>query len=118
MGGFQVQNQPWLLVDKTSANLLEGTDAGIMGLAFEAIANTAATPFWETLASDNQLTTPEMSFWINRLDNDTSAQGEQFGGIFTLGGQNSTLYQGDVDFLPLVTNVGKQTYWLLTVSGT
>ena len=117
MGGFQVQNQPWLLVDQTSASLLDGSNAGIMGLAFDTIANTGATPFWQTLASTNKLTTPEMSFWFTRLLSDPNAQEEEFGGIFTLGGQNQTLYTGDVEFLPLVTNVGRETYWLLNVSG-
>ena len=115
MGGFQIQHQPWLLVDQTSANLLDGTDAGIMGLAFDTIANTGATPFWQTLAQGSQLKTPEMSFWITRVGQD--AQDETFGGVFTLGGQNQTLYSGDIEFLPLITNVGKQTYWLLTVTG-
>ena len=118
MGGFQVERQPWLLVDQTSASLLEGSNAGILGLAFDTIANTGATPFWQTLAQGNQLTTPEMSFWITRHLNDSSAQEEEYGGVFTLGGQNQTLYTGDVEFLPLVTSSGRQTYWLLTVSGT
>ena len=117
MGGFQVQRQTWLLVDQTSASLLDGSNAGIMGLAFDTIANTGAPPFWQTLATGNQLTTPEMSFWFTRQLDNPSAQEEEFGGIFTLGGQNKTLYTGDVDFLPLVTNVGRQTYWLLNVSG-
>ena len=118
MGGFQVTNQSWLLVDQTSANLLDGSNAGIMGLAFSAIANTGATPFWQTLAQSSKLTTPEMGFWFTRLLGDASAQQEAFGGIFTLGGQNQTLFTGNVEFLPLVTNAGKQTYWLLNLSGT
>lgn len=116
MGGFQVSNQPWLLVDQTSSGLLDGTNAGIMGLAFDTIANTAATPFWQTLASGNKFSTPEMSFWITREIDNPNAATETFGGVFTLGGQNQTLYQGDIEFLPLVTNVGKPTYWLLNVS--
>jgi cathepsin D len=117
MGGFQVPNQPWLLVDQTSASLLDGSNAGIMGLAFDTIANTGATPFWQTLAQGNKLGTPEMGFWLNRLLGDTSAQTEAFGGTFTLGGQNTTLFTGTPEFLPLVTSAGKQTYWLLNLSG-
>lgn len=118
MGGFQVQRQPWLLVDQTSASLLDGSDAGILGLAFSTIANTGSTPFWQSLAQGGQFSTPEMSFWLTRLLNNNNAQPEDFGGVFTLGGQNKTLYKGDVEFLPLVTSAGRQTYWLLTVSGT
>lgn len=118
MGGFQVKNQPWLLVDQTTSGLLDGSNAGIIGLAFDTLANTASTPFWQTLASGGQLSTPEMSFWITREITDPNAQNEAFGGVFTLGGQNQTLYQGDVEFLPLVINVGKPTYWLLNISST
>ena len=125
MGGFQVTNQSWLLVDQTSGGPLDGSNAGIMGLAFSALAYTGATPFWQTLAQGNSLTTPEMSFWFTRLlDNANTPRGGApqgqgvFGGVFTLGGQNQTLFTGDVEFLPLVTNAGKQTYWLLNLSGT
>ena len=117
MGGFQVQNQSWLLGDQTSANLLDGSDAGIMGLAFETIASTGATPFWQTLAQDNQLATPEMSFRFTRLLHDQNTPFEEFGGIFTLGGQNKTLYAGDIEFLLLVTIAGRPTRWLLNMSG-
>lgn len=115
MGGFTVTEQQWLLVDQTSANLLSGTNAGIMGLAFEALANTQATPFWAALANGSQFTTPEMSFWMNRLLGTTSQSTEVFGGVFTLGGTNSSLYSGDIEYLNLVTS-GTQKYWLLEVS--
>ena len=117
MGGFQVQRQPWVLVNQTSGNLLDGSMAGIMGLGFDTGASTGATPFWQTLAMNNQLTTPEMSFWFTRLLDDPTAQEEEFGGIFTLGGQNKTLYTGDVEFLSLATNAGLKTSWFLNVSG-
>jgi hypothetical protein len=68
---------------------------------------------------DGQLTTPEMSFWFTRLLNDLSAQRKTFGGVFTLGGQNSDLcITGDVEFLPSSPTSGRETYWLLNVSGT
>ena len=117
MGGFRVPNQPWLLADLYPTYLLEGSCSGSMGLAFDTIARTESIPFWQTLADSGQLTTPEMSFWFTRLLGDLDAQGEGFGGVFTLGGRNKTLYTGDVEFLPLVTNVGRETYWLLNVSG-
>ena len=119
MGGFQVLRQPWLLVNKfTPANLLVGTNAGSMGLAFDTIAATESTPFWQVLAAGGVLSTPEMSFWIARELSNPNAPKETFGGIFTLGGQNQSLYQGDVEFLPIVTISGKLAYWLLELSST
>jgi len=117
MGGFRVQNQTWLLVDQVPTQLLDGSCSGSIGLAFDNIGWTGATPFWQTLADSGQLTTPEMSFWFTRLIDNTNAQEEEFGGVFTLGGRNQTLYAGDVEFLPLVTNAGRRTYWLLDLSG-
>lgn len=115
MGGFTVTQQQWLLVDQTSQSLLSGTNAGIMGLAFEALANTQATPFWQALANGGQFTTPEMSFWMNRLLGTTNESTEKYGGVFTLGGTNSSLYTGDIEYLNLATS-GTQKYWLLQVS--
>lgn len=117
MGGFRVRNQTWLLVDQVPTQLLDGSCSGSMGLAFDNIGWTGATPFWQTLVDGGQLTTPEMSFWFTRLIDNQNAQEEEFGGVFTLGGRNQTLYAGDVEFLPLVTNAGRRTYWLLDLSG-
>ena len=118
MGSFQLPHQPWLLVDQTPAGLLTGSSTGFMGLAFDTVTNLGVTPFWQALASAGLLATPEMSLWLTRLLGDQNAQVEDFGGIFTLGGQNQSLYTGDVEFLPLVTNAGRKTYWILNVSGT
>ena len=119
MGDFLVPHQEWILVDQSPAGLLEGSAIGIMGLAFDTIAGTEATPFWQLLAQSGLLATPEMSFWLARHLGDQNAQDEDFGGIFTLGGQNQTLYTGDVEFFPLVVNAasGKKTLWLLNISG-
>jgi len=87
-----------------------------MGLAFDINPGSGDTPFWQTLAEGNKLATPEMSFWLTRHIGDPNAQEEEFGGVFTLGGQNKTLYKGDVEFLPLVTNAGRQVYLDLSLT--
>ncbi|KAJ7587108.1 acid protease [Mycena floridula] len=115
MGGFTVTGQTFLAVDQTSSGLLDGSVSGIMGLAFDTISSTRSTPFWQTLAEGNQLTTPEMSFWITRFRTDPQATEEEFGGVFTLGGTNSSLFTGDIEFLPLATQT--PSFWLLSVSG-
>jgi len=87
-----------------------------MGLAFQGIASTKAVPFWQALISNNLLTTPEFSFFITRPVEDLSVTQEEPGGVFTLGGTNSTLYQGSIDFQTF-TSVGNGSYWLQTVAG-
>jgi cathepsin D len=86
-----------------------------MGLAFDTISSTRSTPFWQALTNGNQLQDPEMSFWLNRVRNDPNAQQNEFGGIFTLGGTNSTLFSGDIDFQNMP---GQQpSFWLLSLTG-
>jgi cathepsin D len=100
-------------VDRVTDGFLIGSASGIMGLAFPAITATRSTPFWRALGS--QLAAPEMAFYLTRFNDDPSAQEEEPGGVFTLGGVNSTLFTGDIEYLPMPS--GTPTYWLLTMSG-
>jgi len=113
LGGLQVQAQPWLLVCKTTGNIFSTPNDGTMGFGFKSISGLAANPFWQTLVDQHRLASPEMSFYLARHLDDPNAQGEEFGGIFTLGGRNQTQFQGDPEFLPVLTDGGKLTHWLL-----
>lgn len=134
MGGFTIQNQvfreclfwvPYLphfscnnlivQVDRVSSSLVDDTLSGIMGLAFDTIASTQSTPFWQALSDGGQLTNKEMGFWLNRQRNNPSASDVEFGGIFTLGGTNSSLYSGDIDFVNMPGT--QRTFWLLSMTG-
>jgi cathepsin D len=88
-----------------------------MGLAFQGIAQSTATPFWQTLISNNQLTNSEFSFFVTRFVNDASAQEEEPGGVLTIGGTNSSLYQGDIDFQSFTSPISGGSFWLQTVTG-
>ncbi|KIM45427.1 hypothetical protein M413DRAFT_24631 [Hebeloma cylindrosporum] len=99
-------------VDQVTSSLLQGSLSGILGLAFTAIASSGATPFWETLSSNNQLSASEMSFWLTRSTDAT--QTEVAGGVFTLGGTNSSLFSGDIEFLNMP--VSTPSFWLLSMS--
>jgi cathepsin D len=90
-----------------------------MGLAFQTIASTKSIPFWQALVNAGDLSSPEMSFWLTREGNSTSVSTSSSGdteipgGVFTLGGTNTTLFSGDIDFLNLQ---GTPSFWLLTLS--
>lgn len=114
MGGFTVTQQTFLAVDQLTSGLLDGSVSGILGLAFSTIASTRAVPFWQTLANNGQLTTPEMSFWMTRFRDDPNASVEEPGGIFTLGGTNSSLFTGDIEFIDMPVNT--PTFWLLSLN--
>jgi cathepsin D len=115
MGGFAVPQQIFLSVDQTSNALLDGSVAGIMGLAFQSLASTKALPFWQALVNNNSWTSPEMSFWLTRFINDNNAQSEEPGGVLTLGGTNSSLFTGDIQFLNMPSDV-TESFWLLQMS--
>lgn len=66
MGGFSVQNQIFGLVDRMTVDLTTGTVSGILGLAFQGLANSGATPWWQTLQSGGQWDQPMMSFYLTR----------------------------------------------------
>ena len=102
-----------MAVDKIPDDFFRSPVSGIMGLAFSAITETGSTPFWQALG--NQLAAPEMAFYFTRFKDDSSAQEEEPGGVFTLGGTNSTLFTGDIEFLAMPAGI--PTYWLLTMSG-
>ncbi|KAF8893589.1 aspartic peptidase domain-containing protein [Infundibulicybe gibba] len=117
MGGFTINPQTFLSVDQTSQDLVDDPVSGIMGLAFNGISSTHSTPFWQALASGGQLTAPEMAFWLTRFIDDQSAMDNEPGGAFTLGGTNSSLFQGDIDFVNMPTSPQESnTFWLLSMS--
>jgi len=113
MAGFVVPAQTLLIANAVSSELLEDNISGIMGLAFSTISSTQSTPFWEALANNGQFSSPEMSFWLTRFGNDPTATEEEPGGVFTLGGTNSSLFTGDIDFLNMPAN---PSFWLLTLN--
>jgi len=113
MGNFIVRDQTYLSVTRTSMNLLRGSISGIIGLAFTPIAATGATPFWLRLLEANQLKEPSMSFQFTRFLDDDLAAVEEPGGIFTLGGTNSSLYQGAIEYLNISAT---PSFWLLELT--
>ncbi|KAI5116824.1 hypothetical protein M0805_006236 [Coniferiporia weirii] len=112
MGGFTVSAQTLTLVTEITSDFLTAPVSGLMGLAFETIAESKATPFWEALAQGNFLSTSEMSFWLTRFVNDPQATENEPGGAFTLGGTNSSLFTGDIDFVNIPSDV-TPSFWLL-----
>ncbi|KAK1232357.1 hypothetical protein PQX77_004521 [Marasmius sp. AFHP31] len=99
-------------VSQVTANLLDGTVSGILGLAFNTIASTRSTPLWQALLNNGELESPDMSFWMTRLRGTRNRQTEAPGGVMTLGGTNQTLFKGDIEFL---NTVGQPSFWLLNL---
>jgi cathepsin D len=111
MGSFSVPSQAFLTVEAMDQGLIDGSVSGLIGLAFQGLADTKATPFWQTLASNGKLSSPEMGFQLLR----STTRDNEPGGTFTLGGTNSSLFTGDVEFHDLVAST-PPTFWLLSLS--
>ncbi|GJE90021.1 A1 family peptidase [Phanerochaete sordida] len=118
MGGFTVNPQTFLVVDDLTQGLLDGQTSGILGLAFQALASTRATPFWEALLNNGQFAQPEMSFFLTRFLGVDDATASEPGGFLTLGGTNSSLFTGNIEFLDLAAtdSINDATFWLLELS--
>jgi hypothetical protein len=104
MAGFAVSNQTFGVCDRISSGLLTAPVSGLLGLAWQTIASSQATPFWQALVASGSWDSPVMSFQLTRyvhynlpetpifsnclvfsfLD-DPSAQTLEPGGTFTMG---------------------------------
>ena len=82
-----------------------------MGLGFQSIASSGATPFWQALAqTSGSLDNPLFAFQLTRFTNDTNAQKLEAGGTFTLGNTNSSLFTGNIDYQSIPDNA--PGYWI------
>jgi cathepsin D len=114
MAGFSVPNQIFAVCDKVSRGLLSGPVSGLMGLAWNTLASSGATPFWQTLANSGAWDSPVMAFHLTRFLDDQNAQTLEAGGSFDLGFVNQSLYTGSIDFQNIPS--GKQSFWTLSMS--
>jgi len=81
-----------------------------MGLGFQNLASTGAVPWWQKAST--AWTSPQMSFYLTRFRNTNNGQTDQPGGQFTMGGTNSSLYDGPINFISLV----KAQYWTIPMT--
>ncbi|KIJ65164.1 hypothetical protein HYDPIDRAFT_131498 [Hydnomerulius pinastri MD-312] len=113
MAGFSVPNQVFAAVNQVSSGLLNSPVSGLLGLAWQSIAASGHTPFWQTLASSGAWTEPVMAFQLTRFINATNAQPTEPGGTFTMGFTNSSLYTGNIDYQNVPST---PTYWILPMT--
>ncbi|CCM06143.1 uncharacterized protein FIBRA_08393 [Fibroporia radiculosa] len=115
MAGFEVMSQTFAVVDEVSSDVLSAPVSGLMGMAYQQIASSGATPFWESLAESNGTLTEQLfSFQLTRYNNDSRAQELEPGGTFTLGAMNSSLFTGSVDFQDIPS--GQIGYWIQEIA--
>ncbi|THH29282.1 hypothetical protein EUX98_g4900 [Antrodiella citrinella] len=112
--GFEVANQEFGLVNEATPQLLSTPVSGLMGMAFQSIASSGATPLWQTIVNGGSLDAPLMAFHLTRMINASQATDLEFGGTFTFGAVNNTLFQGDIDYQDSPS--GAPGYWILDLA--
>ena len=78
---------------------------GLLGMAFESIANTASPPVFQTLVSEGKTTQSVFGFTL--LDT---------GGELFLGGADTTAFTGAMTFAPLIVT-DPPAFWEISVQG-
>lgn len=66
MAGFSVSNQVFAVCDQVSSELLTDSVSGLLGLAWQSLSASGATPLWQTLASGGSWDSPVMAFQLTR----------------------------------------------------
>ncbi|KAI0690302.1 aspartic peptidase domain-containing protein [Cytidiella melzeri] len=112
--GFEVQNQVFGVVSEITTNLLASPISGVLGLAFQSIATSGATPFWQSLVDqEGALNEPVMAFHLTRFINDSYVRSVEPGGSFSLGALDHTLFTGAIDYQNITES---PSYWKLDIA--
>jgi cathepsin D len=116
LAGYTVQSQTFAIIDELAQGTLRAPASALMGMGFQQLASSGATPFWQVLAQSNQLQQPLFTFQLARnnqnptvLNAQTLADQLQPGGVFTLGELDSNQYEGDITY----TSLTSRAYWTI-----
>ncbi|EJT47547.1 endopeptidase [Trichosporon asahii var. asahii CBS 2479] len=139
MGGFTVQEQTFGVVNYTkqtnptsssgesggsqpgqessgpASGIIQPPISGLMGLAWKAIANSGATPMWQTLAASKWQQKEFGVFMVRHRGDEWARQFEENGGQILFGGTNNTLYKGDLNYVSIPDQ--DKDYWRLKLEG-
>lgn len=128
-----ITGQTFAVATDVGSGLLDGTTDGIVGLGFSPLSVDGAQPIWQAAGET------EFSFYLEKDTTTRSTTGGSSGGggqgnpgvpgrkkratstssetspggIFTLGGANTSLYTGDINWL----TVTEEAYWTVQLGG-
>lgn len=142
LAGHTVPGMPFAVATEVSSNLEDDVTSGIAGLGFQALSSANSVPFWQA-ANESEFSfylqrspsTDDVTVSTGggeggqggtggpgsgpyrrqstSSSSSSSSSSTVAGGYFTLGGTNTSLYQGDINW----SNVISKTYWLITLGG-
>ncbi|UZJ51182.1 hypothetical protein CBS101457_000502 [Exobasidium rhododendri] len=114
LAGYSVNSQTFAEVDQLASGTLQSPASGIMGMGFQQLATSGATPFWQVLAEQSKLSTNSFTFQLARNSDATSATSVSSGGVFTLGEVDASQYTGTPNYVSLS---GTEGYWTIPIQG-
>ncbi|KAG8958579.1 Type I transmembrane sorting receptor [Tulasnella sp. 425] len=106
VGSLSVTSQPFAVITGSTGNF-DGPNSGLMGLAFESIAQTKATPWFFNLANNGKLASNLFSFYLSRQGAD--------GSELCIGCIDSNKFTGQPEYFPLVPGNASQSVWDIVV---
>lgn len=115
LGGFSVQGQTFGVVVTMTQGLVDSPLSGLMGMGFKTLSVMGATPWWQSLATSGAWDSPLFGFYMKRYrDVSDAASTEPDGGTLTLGWTDSSLYSGDITYIPVDDD--KASYWNIPIA--
>ncbi|KAL8292380.1 hypothetical protein RQP46_001846 [Phenoliferia psychrophenolica] len=102
INGLAVKGQGFGVVSTCSADFQGDPGGGLLGLAFQNLADTGATPFLQRLASQGSLDAPLFGFYL--------ARGKTSGSTLSIGALDRSHYTGSLLYTPVV-RPGQSGYW-------
>ncbi|SPO27532.1 related to cathepsin d (lysosomal aspartyl protease) [Ustilago trichophora] len=126
LAGYTVNNLTFAEASAVAANTVEYPTSGIMGMGFQSLSTSGATPFWQVLEKQGVLSSNVFTFQLARnIDNinpnDPNINDVQNpGGVFTLGKIDSNQYSGDISYTSIPNNLQNQQglgYWTIPLGG-
>lgn len=116
MGAYTISNQVFGVVTEGSDNLLSAPVSGLIGLAWQRLASSGATPFWQQLAQSGKWEYPAFGVYLKRYrDDPTATDVETDGGQLDLGYLNNTIFTGDIHYTDI--SAADEDYWRIPVNG-
>jgi len=112
LGGFTVHNQAFGVVDAVTGNVVGQEASGLMGFAFNSLANLG-TNWWTN--SKGTWAQPLFSFALANQVAQPKANLQSPGGVFTIGETDSSLYSGAINYVDIPPT--KDGYWLIPIDG-
>ncbi|KIK64725.1 hypothetical protein GYMLUDRAFT_399781 [Collybiopsis luxurians FD-317 M1] len=103
IAGITSTDQHFAAVDNLSEAIEKGAFDGILGLAYSTISKLQSPNFFQTAISESAVSSPQFSFYF--------AANNGAGSELYLGGTNTDLYIGDIEYHPVNKTPG---YWKIS----